>query len=114
MREIEAKAEKGNKECQLALDMNAYQIRKYIGSYSCLEWFWTLLCSLLELREFRLYSSISVLIWSIFGLELDLEKTAFALKKSEKLIRQVLKQKYWWFQPMREVEIANQVYDLLS
>lgn len=34
LRDIEAEAEKGNKECQLALDMNAYRIKKYIGSYA--------------------------------------------------------------------------------
>ncbi len=33
LREIEAQAEKGNTECQLALEMNAYRIKKYIGSY---------------------------------------------------------------------------------
>ncbi len=33
LRDIEAQAEKGNKACQLALDMNAYRIKKYIGSY---------------------------------------------------------------------------------
>ena len=34
LREIEAEAENGNKECQLALAMNAYRIKKYIGSYT--------------------------------------------------------------------------------
>lgn len=34
LREIEDEAEKGNKECQLALEMNAYRIKKYIGSYA--------------------------------------------------------------------------------
>ena len=34
LRDIEAEAEKGNEECQLALEMNAYRIKKYIGSYS--------------------------------------------------------------------------------
>lgn len=33
MREIESEAKKGNRDCQLALDMNAYRIKKYIGSY---------------------------------------------------------------------------------
>jgi len=33
LRDIEAQAAKGNKACQLALDMNAYRIKKYIGSY---------------------------------------------------------------------------------
>ena len=33
LRDIQRKAETGNKECQLALQMNAYRIKKYIGSY---------------------------------------------------------------------------------
>lgn len=34
LRDIEAAAEKGNRECQLALEMNAYRIKKYIGGYA--------------------------------------------------------------------------------
>ncbi len=34
LREIEAQAENGNKECLLALEMNAYRIKKYIGAYA--------------------------------------------------------------------------------
>lgn len=34
LRDIEAEAEKGNRECQLALAMNAYRIQKYIGAYA--------------------------------------------------------------------------------
>tara|TARA_R110002049_G_scaffold99069_5_gene241203 strand:+ start:8108 stop:9298 length:1191 start_codon:yes stop_codon:yes gene_type:complete len=33
LRDIEAKAESGNLECILALEMNAYRIKKYIGAY---------------------------------------------------------------------------------
>src|SRR6187431_2508016 len=33
LRDIESNAASGNLECQLALDMNAYRIRKFIGSY---------------------------------------------------------------------------------
>jgi len=33
LRDIEDKAKKGNKACKLALNMNAYRIKKYIGSY---------------------------------------------------------------------------------
>ena len=33
-RDIEEKANEGNEDCQLALDKFAYEIRKYIGSYS--------------------------------------------------------------------------------
>jgi len=34
LREIEAQASKGDKACQLALQMNAYRIKKYIGAYA--------------------------------------------------------------------------------
>lgn len=34
LRDIEEQAAKGNKKCQLALDMNAYRIKKYIGAYA--------------------------------------------------------------------------------
>ncbi len=33
LREIQTAASEGNKNCQLALDMNAYRIQKYIGAY---------------------------------------------------------------------------------
>jgi acetate kinase len=36
LREIQSEAEKGNKQCQLALQMNAYRIKKYIGSYAAI------------------------------------------------------------------------------
>ncbi|MCF7567148.1 acetate kinase [Sabulilitoribacter arenilitoris] len=36
LRDIEAEAEKGNKACQLALEMNVYRVKKYIGSYAAI------------------------------------------------------------------------------
>ncbi len=36
LREIEAKAEAGDKNCNLALTMNAYRIKKYIGAYAAI------------------------------------------------------------------------------
>jgi acetate kinase len=32
--DIEALAEQRNEECQLALEMNSYRIKKFIGSYT--------------------------------------------------------------------------------
>lgn len=34
LRDIESQAQQGNRECQLALEMNAYRIKKYIGAYT--------------------------------------------------------------------------------
>ncbi|MGB5553555.1 MAG: acetate kinase [Flavobacteriaceae bacterium] len=34
LRDIQSEAEKGNPECILALEMNAYRIKKYIGAYT--------------------------------------------------------------------------------
>ncbi|MFI1745173.1 acetate/propionate family kinase [Thalassobellus sediminis] len=36
LRDIQEEASKGNKECQLALLMNTYRIKKYIGSYAAI------------------------------------------------------------------------------
>ncbi|MFV9552190.1 acetate/propionate family kinase [Algibacter sp. PT7-4] len=36
LRDIQFEAEKGNKSCLLALQMNAYRIKKYIGSYAAI------------------------------------------------------------------------------
>lgn len=36
LRDIIAEAKKGNKACQLALEMNIYRIKKYIGSYAAI------------------------------------------------------------------------------
>ncbi|SFD11628.1 acetate/propionate family kinase [Algibacter pectinivorans] len=36
LRDIQAEAEKGNRVCKLALQMNAYRIKKYIGSYTAI------------------------------------------------------------------------------
>ncbi len=34
LRDIQAKAENGDTDCQIALEMNAYRIKKYIGAYA--------------------------------------------------------------------------------
>lgn len=34
LRDIQAEAEKGNADCRVALEMNAYRIKKYIGAYT--------------------------------------------------------------------------------
>ena len=36
LRDIESEAEKGNVDCQLALKMNAYRIKKFIGAYAAI------------------------------------------------------------------------------
>lgn len=36
LRDIQTEAEKGNNKCQLALEMNAYRIKKYTGSYAAI------------------------------------------------------------------------------
>lgn len=34
LRDIQREAENGNKDCELALEMNAYRVKKYIGAYA--------------------------------------------------------------------------------
>jgi acetate kinase len=64
---IKRNAENGNVDCQLALAMNAYRIKKYIGSYSCLNGLDAIIFYSRNWRKF-LHTQVSALIWNILEL----------------------------------------------
>ena len=115
LREIEAKAGEGNKECQLALDMNAYRIRKYIGSYSAALNGLDAIVFTAGIGENSDYIRRLVCAdMDYFGLELDLEKNSIRSKEIREINTPSSKTKILVVPTNEEVEIANQVYDLLS
>ena len=115
LREIEAKAGEGNKECQLALDMNAYRIRKYIGSYSAALNGLDAIVFTAGIGENSDYIRRLVCAdMEYFGLELDLEKNSIRSKEIREINTPSSKTKILVVPTNEEVEIANQVYDLLS
>jgi acetate kinase len=115
LRDIEAEAAKGNKECQLALDMNAYRIKKYIGSYAA---------AMNGLDAVVFTAGIgenSVLIREMvcknmdyLGIDLDVEKNDLRAKKLTEIQSDVSKVKVLIIPTNEEVEIAKQSYQFIQ
>jgi len=115
LRDIEAEAEKGNKECQLALLMNAYRIKKFIGAYAA---------ALNGLDAIVFTAGIGENSWYMrklvctdmdyFGIELDEEKNQMRSKYIREINKQNAKTKVLVIPTDEEYEIANQVYHLLE
>ncbi|MGL5112775.1 MAG: acetate/propionate family kinase [Flavobacterium sp.] len=114
LRDIESNAEAGNKECQLALAMNTYRIKKFIGAY-------TAVLNGLDAIVFTAgigenSDVIRRLVcdkMDYFGLELDQEKNNTRSKEIREINTPNAKTKILVIPTNEEVEIAKQVFDLL-
>jgi acetate kinase len=114
LRDVEAQAEHGNAECQLALDMSAYRIRKFIGSYAAAMNGVDAIIFTAGIGENSSY--IRKLVckdMEYFGLELDHIKNDIRSKKTREISTANSKTKIIVIPTDEEMEIANQVYDLL-
>lgn len=115
LRDIESEAEKGNKDCQLALFMNAYRIKKTIGSY-------TAALNGLDAIVFTAgigenSSHMRKLVCTdmdYFGVELDQEKNQIRSKEIREINSAGSKTKVLVIPTDEEYEIADQVYQLLQ
>ncbi|HEX9150673.1 MAG TPA: acetate kinase, partial [Flavobacterium sp.] len=115
LRDIEANAANGNTDCQLALDMNAYRIKKYIGSY-------TAVLNGLDAIVFTAgigenSSFIRKLVCTdmdYFGIELDESKNEIRSKEIREINTADSKTKILVIPTNEEIEIANQVFELLT
>lgn len=115
LRDIEQNAQQGNKECQLALAMNAYRIKKFIGSY-------TAVLNGLDAIVFTagigensdLIRRLVCADMDYFGLDLDQEKNCIRSKEIREINTINSKTKILIVPTNEEVEIANQVYKLLT
>jgi acetate kinase len=114
LRDIEAEAEKGNADCQLALEMNAYRIKKYIGSYAAVLNGLDAIVFTAGIGENSSY--IRKLVCSdmdYFGLELDDAKNEMRSKEIREINTPNARTKILIVPTNEEIEIANQVYELL-
>lgn len=115
LRDIEANAQKGDKNCQLALDMNAYRIKKYIGSYIAVmngvdalvftagigensEYIRRLVCENME----------------AFGIELNKQKNDMRAKELTEIHTDSSKVKLLVIPTNEELEIAKQSFELVQ
>ncbi len=115
LRDIEAQAEKGDENCQLALAMNAYRIKKYIGSYAAVLNGLDAIVFTAGIGENS--SFIRQLVCTdmdYFGLALDTEKNEIRSKQLREINLANAKTKILVIPTNEELEIAHQVYDSLS
>lgn len=115
LRDIESEAEKGNKDCQLALLMNAYRIRKTIGAY-------TAALNGLDAIVFTAgigenSSHMRKLVCAdmdYFGIEIDDEKNQIRSREIREINKANSRAKVLVVPTDEEFEIASQVYHLLQ
>ncbi|WP_339919941.1 acetate kinase [uncultured Flavobacterium sp.] len=114
LRDIEANAENGNIDCQLALAMNAYRIRKYIGSYAAAMNGLDAIIFTAGIGENSSYIRKLVCTdMDYFGIEIDMEKNDIRSKEIREINTLNSKTKIMVIPTNEEIEIANQVYNLL-
>lgn len=114
LREIEENAQKGNAECQLALAMKAYRIKKFIGSYVAVLNGLDAIVFTAGIGENSSYIRKLVCAdMDYFGIELDDAKNEVRSKEIRVINTSNSKTKVLVVPTNEEFEIANQVYHLL-
>ncbi|CAM1350675.1 acetate/propionate family kinase [Tenacibaculum crassostreae] len=114
LRDIEAAAAGGDKNCQLALDMNAYRIKKYIGSYVAAMNGLDAIVFTAGIGENS--DTIRKLVCTdmeYLGIELDVDKNAVRAKQLTEVHKETSKVKVLVIPTNEELEIAKQSYELL-
>ncbi|KDN56438.1 acetate/propionate family kinase [Flavobacterium seoulense] len=115
LRDIQANAEKGDVNCQLALDMNVYRIKKYIGSYAAVLNGIDAVVFTAGIGENSAYIRKSVCTGMEFlGLELNHAKNEIRSPQIREINTESSKTKILVVPTNEELEIANQVYDLIA
>ncbi|TDE28516.1 acetate kinase [Flavobacterium ranwuense] len=115
LRDIEANAENGNADCQLALAMNAYRIKKYIGSYTSVLNGLDAIIFTAGIGENSSYIRKLVCTdMDYFGIELDASKNEIRSKEIREINTPNSKTKILVIPTNEEIEIANQVFELLT
>jgi acetate kinase len=114
LRDIQSNAENGNKDCQLALDMNAYRIKKYIGSYTAaLNGLDAIVFTAGIGENSAVIRKLVCTEMEFFGIELDNDKNETRSKEIREINLPETKAKILVIPTDEEIEIANQVYKLL-
>lgn len=115
LREIQAKANEGDSKCQLALEMNAYRIKKYIGAYSTAMNGLDTLIFTAGIGENSSY--LRELVCSemdFFGIELDTEKNNHKSSEFREIHKSSSRVKILVIPTNEELEIAKQTFQLLK
>ncbi|WP_442267286.1 acetate/propionate family kinase [Tenacibaculum sp. ZS6-P6] len=113
LRDIEAEAEKGNIACQLALEINTYRIKKYIGSYiAAMNGVDAIVFTAGIGENSSLIREKVCTDLEFFGIQIDTEKNNIRAKKLTEIHTDNSKVKLLVIPTNEEVEIAKQSYEL--
>lgn len=114
LREISEKAEQGNSDCQNALNLAAYRIKKFIGAYA------TILNGLDAIVFTAGIGENSAIVRSLvcenldfLGISLDEEKNSIRSKKIREIQTETSKVNIFVIPTNEELEIAKQSFNLL-
>ncbi len=115
LREIEEEAVKGNKTCQLALQMNVYRIKKYIGAYTAAMNGLDAIIFTAGIGENSDFIRESVCVdMDYLGIELDEEKNIIRNQEIREINTETSKVKILIVPTNEEIEIANQTFSLIN
>lgn len=115
LREIQAKANDGDAQCQLALEMNAYRIKKYIGAYSAAMNGLDALIFTAGIGENSAYLRAMVCAdMDSFGIEIDTEKNNQKSSEFREIQKKSSSVKILVIPTNEELEIAQQSFKLLN
>ncbi|MGK0429174.1 MAG: acetate kinase [Psychroserpens sp.] len=115
LRDIQEQASKGNEDCKLALDMNAYRIKKYIGAYTAAMNGLDALVFTAGIGENS--SVIRELVckdMNYFGIHLDKAKNDIRSLDIREISTKDSKTKVLVIPTNEELEIAKQAYKLIN
>ena len=113
LRDIEREAEKGNVACQLALKMNAYRIKKYIGAYAvAMNGLDAIVFTAGIGENSDVVRELVCEDMDFLGIRLDQEKNKARSRDLREINSAASKVKVLVIPTNEELEIARQAYDL--
>lgn len=115
LRDIESEAENGNRDCQLALEMNAYRIKKYIGAYTAaMNGLDALIFTAGIGENSDVLRGMVCRDMEYLGIEIDGEKNKKRSKENRSISSSNSKVEVYVIPTNEELEIAKQVFSLTS
>ena len=115
LREIQTKANEGNAQCQLALEMNAYRIKKYIGAYSAAMNGLDAVIFTAGIGENSAHLRALVCAeMDFFGIDMDIEKNNRKSSDFREIQKESSSVKILVIPTNEELEIAQQSFQLLN
>lgn len=115
LRDIQAEAEKGNANCILALEMNAYRIKKYIGSYAAaMNGLDAIIFTAGIGENSSVIRHLVCVDMDVFGIDLDSSKNNLRSKDLHDISSSTSKVKILVIPTNEELEIAKQAFHLLN